>query len=446
MTVNYTPISYTDFTISNPSTLSYNFTKEILQASHIAVYQKPLNGNWTEITDFTATGSSGSIVVTLGGSVALAGNDTLRIARETPRPGSSRLVDFQNGDGLSEDDLDTSALQNLYVGQEAYDSVFARSLTKGEDQAGGDANYDANGVRIKNLAAPVLGSDAARYQDITALSISSGNLPAVTAGQEASMLVVKSSAWTIRSNGEVGADLGLGAAAYKGVGVTASDVIDKTYGDTLYLTRTGLLADLSNTGTAQTNLGLGTCAPLNVGTSANNVIQLDTNARLPAVDGRSLDLSLNSVQYGRTKGLVVIPLKTGQFGNSAISVGLDPIKFNYLSSVVTVSGASNKILVQAAGGIKITTDMYIGNTGVTERQFTASLRQNPAGVSSNLWTSQNIQVRTGSVLMTSPFHYHEEYCGILTNYTEYDVRINEITTSTQNLRIYTGSISIEILT
>lgn len=38
----------------------------------------------------------------------------------------------------------------------------------------------------------------------------------------------------------------------------------------------------------QTILGLGTAAYLNVGTSANNIVQLDGNAKLPAIDGSQL--------------------------------------------------------------------------------------------------------------------------------------------------------------
>lgn len=48
------------------------------------------------------------------------------------------------------------------------------------------------------------------------------------------------------------------------------------------------LSDLASASTARTNLGLGTAATLTAGTSANNAIQLDSNAKLPAVDGSQL--------------------------------------------------------------------------------------------------------------------------------------------------------------
>ena len=39
---------------------------------------------------------------------------------------------------------------------------------------------------------------------------------------------------------------------------------------------------------ARTNLGLGTAAVLNTGTAANNIVQLDSNAKIPAVDGSQI--------------------------------------------------------------------------------------------------------------------------------------------------------------
>lgn len=43
-----------------------------------------------------------------------------------------------------------------------------------------------------------------------------------------------------------------------------------------------------NAATTRTNLGLGTSSTLDVGTGANQVVQLDSNGKLPAVDGTAL--------------------------------------------------------------------------------------------------------------------------------------------------------------
>ena len=72
------------------------------------------------------------------------------------------------------------------------------------------------------------------------------------------------------------------------------------------------LSDLASASTARTNLGLGTAATLTAGTSANNAVQLDSNAKLPAVDGSQLT--------GISGGTDQIDMVVGS-GSDAISIG-----------------------------------------------------------------------------------------------------------------------------
>ena len=53
-------------------------------------------------------------------------------------------------------------------------------------------------------------------------------------------------------------------------------------------THSRMIGDLDAGSTYATTASLGTAAPLDVGTAANNVVQLDGNAKLPAVDGSLL--------------------------------------------------------------------------------------------------------------------------------------------------------------
>ncbi len=78
------------------------------------------------------------------------------IRRSTPA--STRFVDFVNGSVLTEADLDLSALQLLYVAQEAHDYATNGIFTNV------DGGLDAAGRRIKNVADPVDPSDTVTKQ------------------------------------------------------------------------------------------------------------------------------------------------------------------------------------------------------------------------------------------------------------------------------------------
>lgn len=456
---NYTVHSYQDYTAADGDT-TFNFTKEILQTSHIAVYQKTLNGNWTEITDFTATGSSGSVVVTMGGSVSLAGNDTVRIARETPRPGTQRIVDFADGDGLTATDLDTSVLQNLYIAQEAMDAIFTKSLNKREEQYGGNDHFDAGGSRIQNVGAPRVATDAARYGDITSLSVSSGNLPAVTEAQDASFLVVKDidgngAQWTIRSNGEAGADLGLGLAAYRDIGTGLASVIPLlSDADARYLQVSSNLSGV-NTGVAQSNLGLGSAAVATLGTSAYNVVQLDANARLPAVDARNLDLTNNTAYRGRCDAGAVIGFITGSNTiphTGEIRLRIANIQSSYLNaSDIQINTTNQWITVNPAGGMRARLSLSVANTGRTlpgDYAFQVKLNTGASTVPVSIWTSRPYYVPTGGIQGAGPVTLNYECC--LTNpaSTVYEFKIGEsgVASTTSPLVVLTGYVAVEALT
>ncbi|MCI4664214.1 MAG: phage tail fiber protein [Neomegalonema sp.] len=76
----------------------------------------------------------------------------VEIRRVTPR--DARLVDFTDGAILTEADLDTAILQQMYLAQEALDAV------ENTASLASDGALDAGGRRIKNVATPIANGDA----------------------------------------------------------------------------------------------------------------------------------------------------------------------------------------------------------------------------------------------------------------------------------------------
>jgi hypothetical protein len=89
-------------------------------------------------------------------AVGRTAGEKILIKRNTPVLESERVTDFTDGSVLTANDLDNSALQLLYISQEALDGVY-NSITL-------DAlleHWDAESRRIKFVATPVDGTDAA---------------------------------------------------------------------------------------------------------------------------------------------------------------------------------------------------------------------------------------------------------------------------------------------
>ena len=86
----------------------------------------------------------------------------IKIQRDTPRTKATRLVDFANGAVLTEADLDTAALQNLYIAQESFENNSASLLY--DDSLGA---YTADSKEIKVLADPSTDASAVHRKYVT---------------------------------------------------------------------------------------------------------------------------------------------------------------------------------------------------------------------------------------------------------------------------------------
>ena len=137
----------TDFTI----TFNYLSQTVVLPPSTpagIKVYVSDVQ----QTSGYTLTGSD--IVFT---TAPASGTNNVVIKRVTPRGHSDRLVDFTAGATLSESDLETSQLQNLYIAQEAWeqgseDSVVTTSTTSIDAGSITATELDADSVGASELA------------------------------------------------------------------------------------------------------------------------------------------------------------------------------------------------------------------------------------------------------------------------------------------------------
>ena len=131
-----------------------------LQLSHLKVYKNDV----LQAAGYTFTTPSG--VLTLSFSTAPIATDIIVVRRETPKTQATRVVDFSDGSVLTANDLDRSAIQLLFIAQEAQDT--------GNGSIGPTLNeqdWDADGKRITNVGLPVDSKDAVTKQYIDGVTL-----------------------------------------------------------------------------------------------------------------------------------------------------------------------------------------------------------------------------------------------------------------------------------
>lgn len=147
--------SIVQYPIASPTTGPFTVTFPYIVASHVEVL---LNG----VALVEGVGFEWLTETTLQLLSSAATDDVVTLQRNTSR--DEPLVNFTNGAKLPEADLDLAALQSLYIAQEAFD---ASDNAIGLSTA--NAQWDADGKRITNVADPVDDQDAATkvYVDAT---------------------------------------------------------------------------------------------------------------------------------------------------------------------------------------------------------------------------------------------------------------------------------------
>lgn len=146
----YSVIEY----VGDGTTKTFSIPFKYLDQTHIKVFvdgaEKPFSFLSPSVVTLSTTPASGT---------------TVRLSRNTQA--DTRIVDFKDGAVLNETDMDLSAEQVFLIAQEAVDAV-KESLYRSVDGL-----YDAQGRRIKNVAAPVNDTDAANKQWVVAQTAAS---------------------------------------------------------------------------------------------------------------------------------------------------------------------------------------------------------------------------------------------------------------------------------
>ena len=171
--------TYVDYT-GNGSETDFNFSFPYIKTSHVAVEVNEGQGagglnKWvrkTLTTDYSVETSPTTFVRFV---TAPASNVKVRVLRDSNA--NEGIVDFANGSVLTETELDNAYQHNRYLAEEAEEGITGGSLSKNTD-----GQFDADALRLENLADPDSDDDAVnkgyadnRYVDVAGDTMT-GNL------------------------------------------------------------------------------------------------------------------------------------------------------------------------------------------------------------------------------------------------------------------------------
>ena len=153
------PLSYSTYT-GDASTTSFAITFDYLPET-VVVSATPA-GILVYLDDVKQTSGYSLVGTNIVFGAAPGSGVDIRIVRSTPRGKGDRLVDYEDSTTLTSALLDTSALQLLYIAQEAFE----------QSSSGGGATptylpysntlaaWDAESQKVSRVATPVAGTDA----------------------------------------------------------------------------------------------------------------------------------------------------------------------------------------------------------------------------------------------------------------------------------------------
>ena len=214
--------TYVDYTGDGSETdFAINF--DYIKTSHVAVEvnEGPAGGTNTWVrkvlgSDYTVVTSPTKQVVFTSAPANLV---RVRVLRDSDA--NIGIVDFANGSVLTETELDNAYNHNRYLAQEAEEGASGGGFTKNTD-----GQYDADGLRIENLAAPDSDDDAANKSYVDTAT-------AAAVATETSARIAGDNDQVSKTGDTMSGNLAMGGNKVTGLGTpgTGTDAANKTYVD-----------------------------------------------------------------------------------------------------------------------------------------------------------------------------------------------------------------------
>ena len=164
--MSYTPFAYIVNSSSAQGTTDFTFNFPYIEESHIEVYynyQKLSQGTGSQVINSVSYPQYQVITNVSPKLIRLNTGTTSANLRVEVRRNSSLatpLVDYADGSTLTAKDLDTSALQSLYIDQELKDNQ-SKTVSVDEDTGLPSMGESGTNLRITNVADPTSAQDAA---------------------------------------------------------------------------------------------------------------------------------------------------------------------------------------------------------------------------------------------------------------------------------------------